>query len=42
VLVQLRTVGSRVLRDLVVDSWLASAPQTLADEFVASGGLKRR
>lgn len=42
VLVQLRTVGSRVLRDLVVDGWLARAPRTLADEFVASGGLKQR
>jgi hypothetical protein len=39
VLVQLRTVGSRVLRDLVVDAWLAAAPPALADEFVASGGM---
>jgi hypothetical protein len=42
VLVQLRTVGPRVLRDLVVDGWLAAAPRPLADEFVASGGLRRR
>jgi len=42
VLVQLKTVGSRVLRDAIVDGWLAAAPPTLADEFVASGGLRRR
>ena len=41
VLVQLKTVGSRVLRDAIVDGWLAVAPQGLADEFVSSGGLKR-
>ena len=42
VLIQLKAVGSRVLRDAIVDGWLAAAPQGLADEFVASGGLKRR
>jgi hypothetical protein len=42
VLVQLRVVGKRVLRDAIVDGWLASAPSSLADEFVASGGLRRR
>jgi hypothetical protein len=42
VLVQLKTVGSRVLRDAIVDGWLAAAPPTLADEFLASGGLRRR
>jgi hypothetical protein len=41
VLVQLRVVGKRVLRDAIVDGWLASAPPSLADEFVASGGLRR-
>ena len=40
VLIHLRVVGKRVLRDAVVDGWLASAPQALADEFVASGGLR--
>lgn len=40
VLIQLRTVGTRVLRDAVVDAWLASAPRALADEFVAHGGLR--
>ena len=42
VLVQLRVVGTRVLRDAIVDAWLAAAPAALADEFVANGGLKRR
>ena len=40
-LIQLRVVGKRVLRDAIVDGWLASAPRALADEFVASGGLRR-
>ncbi len=42
VLIQLRTVGPRVLRDAIVDGWLAAAPQAVADEFVANGGLRRR
>jgi hypothetical protein len=42
VLVQLRVVGKRVLRDAIVDAWLAAAPRPLADEFVANGGLRRR
>jgi hypothetical protein len=42
VLIQLRVVGSRVLHDAIVDAWLASAPRALADEFVASGGLRLR
>jgi hypothetical protein len=42
VLVQLRVVGTRVLRDAIVDAWLASAPRALADQFVAGGGLGRR
>jgi hypothetical protein len=41
VLIQLRVVGKRVLRDAIVDGWLAAAPPALADEFVASGGLRR-
>jgi hypothetical protein len=42
ILIQLQSVGSRVLRDAIVDGWLASAPKALADDFVASGGLRRR
>jgi hypothetical protein len=39
-LIQLKVVGKRILRDAVVDAWLAAAPAPLADEFVASGGLR--
>ena len=42
VLIQLKVVGKRVLRDAIVDGWLAVAPSALADEFVAKGGLRRR
>ena len=42
VLIQLRVVGRRVLRDAIVDAWLASAPASLANDFVACGGLERR
>jgi hypothetical protein len=41
-LIQLRVVGKRVLRDAIVDAWLASAPAALADQFVANGGLRKR
>jgi len=41
VLIQLRVVGKRVLRDAIIDGWLASAPAALADQFVAGGGLRR-
>ena len=36
VLVQLRRVGPRVLRDLVTDAWLACAPPRLTDDFVSA------
>ena len=42
VLIQLTAVGKRNLRDAIIDGWLATAPQPLADDFVARGGLKRR
>jgi len=41
VLIQLRVVGKRVLRDAIIDGWLASAPAALADHCVAGGGLRR-
>ena len=41
-LIQLKVVGKRNLRDAIVDGWLATAPEPLADEFAANGGLKRR
>ena len=34
VLIQLRRVGERALRDAVVDAWLAKAPPKLADSFL--------
>jgi hypothetical protein len=42
VLIQLKVVGKRNLRDAVIDGWLATAPRAVADDFVASGGLRRR
>ena len=35
VLIQLPVVTKRVLRELVVDAWLASAPPAVADEYLA-------
>jgi hypothetical protein len=42
VLIQLKVVGKRNLRDAIVDGWLAVAPRAVADEFVERGGLRRR
>lgn len=36
VLIQLRVVGTRVLRDAIEDAWLACAPPALAEEFLAT------
>jgi len=36
VLVELRVVGTRVLREAIEDAWLACAPSALAEEFVAT------
>jgi hypothetical protein len=38
VLIQLKSVGRRVLRDTIIDGWLACAPPALADEYVAAHG----
>jgi hypothetical protein len=35
VLIQLRSVGKRALREAIVDGWLACAPRTSADEYLA-------
>jgi hypothetical protein len=35
VLVQLRAVTKRALREALIDGWLACAPPALADEFIA-------
>jgi len=42
VLIQLKVVGKRALRDALIDGWLACAPTALADEFVARTGPGRR
>ncbi len=34
VLVQLKRVGKKAMREAIVDAWLASAPQHLVDEFL--------
>jgi hypothetical protein len=34
VLIQLRVVGKRALREAIVDGWLACAPPALAEEYV--------
>jgi hypothetical protein len=36
VLVQLKAVGKRVLRETIVDGWLACAPRALAEEYLQS------
>ena len=42
VLVQLRTVGKRALRDVILDGWLACAPRAVADEYAARSRPRRR
>ena len=34
VLIQLKVVGKRALRDAIVDAWLAKAPAKLADQYL--------
>ena len=34
VLIQLKKVGKRALREAILDAWLASAPPRLTDEYV--------
>ena len=42
VLIQLRTVGKRALREALVDGWLACAPADLADAFIEQRRRRRR
>lgn len=42
VLIQLRTVTKRALREAIVDGWLACAPSALADAYVAQESPRRR
>ena len=42
VLIQLKTVTKKVLRDALIDAWLACAPPRLADEYVQHRGRRTR
>jgi len=42
VLIQLNKVNKRVLREAIVDAWLAQAPPKLAKEFLATKRRPRR
>jgi hypothetical protein len=42
VLIQLRVVGKRRVREALIDGWLAAAPSTLAEEYLASTRRTRR
>jgi hypothetical protein len=42
VLIQLKTVTARALREAVIDGWLACAPRNLADEYVEHEAARRR
>lgn len=42
VLVQLKKVRKRALRELITDGWLAVAPARLTDDYVASSTKARR
>jgi hypothetical protein len=38
VLIQLKTVTKKVLRDAIIDGWLACAPPSLAEEYLRDRG----
>jgi len=42
VLIQLKVVTKRALREAIVDGWLACAPPKLADEYVSQEAARRR
>ena len=42
VLIQLKTVGKRALREAIVDGWLACAPRQLAEEYIEREAARRR
>ena len=41
ILIQLKTVTRRALRDAIIDGWLACAPHNLADEYVEQETARR-
>ena len=42
VLIQLKVVGKRALRDAILDGWLACAPPKLAEEYMQQRSGRRR
>ena len=42
VLIQLRKVGKRALREAIVDGWLACAPPKLAEAYLEQAAARRR
>jgi len=42
VLIQLKTVTKRALRDAIVDGWLSCAPPTVADAYIQQATARRR
>jgi hypothetical protein len=38
VLIQLKAVTKRPLREAIIDGWLARAPSKLADEYIKRSG----
>ena len=42
VLIHLKTVGKRTLREAIVDGWLACAPRKLAEEYIEREAARRR
>ena len=42
VLVQLKTVGKRAMREAVIDGWLACAPAKLAEDYATAHPVRHR
>jgi hypothetical protein len=42
ILIQLKAVGKKALREAIVDGWLASAPTALAEAYVEQESKRRR
>jgi hypothetical protein len=42
VLIQMRAVTKRALREAIIDGWLACAPQNLANEYIEQEATRRR
>ncbi len=41
ILVQLKTVTKRAMREAIIDGWFACAPQNLADDYVEQETARR-